>query len=211
MKQGDLASKVGVSQSRLSQWENGDHDPKDNEVLKKLADALETTYEHLKDGVPHTPREPKAEPTGKIKVYGSISAGDGETQHADEFDIDVPAAMAREDFRGLVVEGKSMEPFLYHGDVAIFKVYDGDRTNITRAIELPDGRWTMKFVAKVDGGIKPIPANPEYPVIEGEFRLAGYLVGFVRDVGLEREMRLNPGGLQPKPHEMGELARFLKI
>ncbi len=49
LTQKKLGNKVGVSDVTISRWENGERDPK-TEELKKLAEALETSTDYLLKG-----------------------------------------------------------------------------------------------------------------------------------------------------------------
>jgi transcriptional regulator with XRE-family HTH domain len=46
MRQVELASILGISQSALSYWERGDYEP-DNESLMKIADIFNTSIDYL--------------------------------------------------------------------------------------------------------------------------------------------------------------------
>lgn len=135
-------------------------------------------------------------PTGKVKVYGAVSAGDGNTSTFDPAEVDVPMELCRPDFGALVIEGDSMMDFLHPADVAIFKDWKTEKLGHIVAAELPDGTWVTKHMVFEDGTFKLRSLNGKYPDIQPPFRIAGFLVGLVRDDGPERLIRLNPFGLK---------------
>ena len=139
----------------------------------------------------------QASRTGRVKVYGAVSAGSGNTSHFDSAEVEVPIELSRPDFGALVVEGDSMMDFLHPSDVAIFKDWPTEKLNYIVAAELPDRTWVVKLMVFEDGRFKLRSMNPNYPDIEPPFRISGFLVGFVRDDGPERLIRLNPYGLKP--------------
>lgn len=136
-------------------------------------------------------------PTGTVKIYGNVSAGDGNTSHFDSTEIEVPLELCRPDFGALIVEGDSMMEFLHPSDVAIFKDWPTEKLNHVVAAELPDKTWVVKLMVYEDGAFRLRSMNGNYKDIYPPFRVSGYLVGFVRDDGPERLIRLNPYGLKP--------------
>jgi transcriptional regulator with XRE-family HTH domain len=135
--------------------------------------------------------------TGKVKVYGAISAGEGNTSHFDASEVEVPIELTRPDFGALVIEGDSMMDFLHPSDVAIFRDWQTEKLNHVVAAELPDRTWVVKLMVYEDGAFKLRSLNDKYKDVTPPFRIAGFLVGFVRDDGPERLIRMNPYGLKP--------------
>ena len=140
------------------------------------------------------PTTPQA--TGMVKIYGPISAGGGNVAQVDWSEIEVPIEFSRQDYGGLVVDGDSMMPFLHHGDVCIFKDWQQVKPNHIVAAALPDGSWVVKKAIYRGDRFILESLNPTYDPIESSFKIAGFLVGFVRDDGPERLIRLNPYGLR---------------
>jgi phage repressor protein C with HTH and peptisase S24 domain len=194
MRQGVLAKLIGVSQSRLSGWEQGKHDPYPIGIVNVIAKHLETTPDYLLHG--RRPYAPVAEATGKIKIYGAASAGRGNASSVDGQELDVPIEFARPDYGGLIVEGDSMMPFLHPGDIAIFRDHPEPKPNAIVAAEIPGGEWVIKKAVHTGERYALRSLNPAYEDIKGRFRVYGFLVGFVRDDGPERLIRLNPYGLK---------------
>ena len=210
MKQADLAKRIRVSSSRLSNWENGDHDPSDMEALNRIADALEVSSKWLLTGESDALRSgtgvqlPRTKPelSGKIKLYGRIGANPhGNTSYIDSDEIDVPHELSREDYGGLVVEGDSMLPFLHPSDIVIFRDWPAEKIGHVMAAQLDDGDWVVKLLVYEDGAFRLRSINGRYPDVTDGYRLAGFLVGIVRDDGPERLIRLNRYGLKPDPEK----------
>jgi phage repressor protein C with HTH and peptisase S24 domain len=134
---------------------------------------------------------------GKVKIYGGVSAGEGNTSTIDSNEIEVPLELCRPDFGALIIEGDSMMDFLHPSDVAIFKDWRSEKLNHIVAAELPDKSWVVKLMVYEEGAFRLRSINGAYKDIHPPFRIAGFLVGFVRDDGPERLIRLNPFGLKP--------------
>jgi SOS-response transcriptional repressor LexA len=193
MKQNVLANLIGVSSARLSGWERGIHDPEPMGVINLIAKHLETDSEYLLHGT-RTPRV-KGEESGSVKVYGSVSAGDGNTSNVDSNEIEVPIQFARDDFGALIVEGDSMLPLLHGGDIAIFRDHYHPKPGAIMACEI-EGGWVVKKVVYERDRYVLKSLNPQHPDIVEAFRPTGFLVGIVRDDGPERMIRLNPYGIK---------------
>lgn len=136
-------------------------------------------------------------PSGKVKVYGAISAGEGNTSTFDASEVEVPLELCRPDFGALIIEGDSMMELLHPSDIAIFKDWKSDKLNYVVAAELPDRSWVVKLMVHEEGAFRLRSLNTKYKDIYPPFRIGGFLVGFVRDDGPERLIRLNPYGIKP--------------
>lgn len=195
MKQRTLADLVKVSSARLSGWERGEHDPSPIGVVNLIAKHLEVEVDYLLRGS-RTPRV-KSEESGKVKVYGAVSAGLGNTSTIDGAELDVPIQFARDDFGALVVEGDSMLGLLQGGDIAIFRDHYHPKPDAIMACELTESRqWVVKKVIWKDNRYVLRSLNPSYSDLLDSFRPTGFLVGIVRDDGPERIIRLNPYGIK---------------
>lgn len=173
---------------------------KDRQRLAMALGVADTDLQSVDPAIRHSPLPSlgNLRPTlGKVKVYGAVSAGEGNTSHFDDSEIPVPIELARPDFGALVVEGDSMMDFLHPRDVAIFKDHQTEKLGYIVAAELPNRSWVAKMMVFDDGRFKLRSLNGNYPDIEPPFRISGFLVGFVRDDGPERLIRLNPYGIKP--------------
>lgn len=212
MKQNRLAESTGISQARISGWENGKHDPHPADLINRIARELGVSTQWLVTGdgqgptgfaaTPLTPRT-FSEATGTIKVYGPVQAGNkGNVMAPDLDEIEVPAQFAQPNYGALIVEGDSMLPFLHPSDVVIFKDWAAEKPGHIMAAELEDGTWVVKMLVYDEEQYKLRSLNQKkYQDIATNFRLSGFLVGIVRDDGPERLIRLNPFGLKPDRSE----------
>ena len=209
LSQGEWGARLRRSRPLVGKWETGEREPQDSDI-ELASDISGIPLDWFYDGKPTPPPEPaarradtqegprkglRAEPSGKIKIYSSASAGDGNSSSPDLDELDVPQQFARDDYGALIVEGRSMEPFLEHGDTAIFRDWHEPKPGYVMAVSNEYGEWLIKLVQS-SGKLKSL--NTGYEPLEGQFRFHGFLVGIVRDTGPERMIRLNPFGLKPE-------------
>ena len=152
--QKELAEKLNISNSTLSQYENGQRIPGD-ELKIKMASMFNVTVDYLL-GVTNVKKQ-KGKYV-KIPVLGYITAGS--PTYATENIIDyeeIPEEMAKlGDYFGLRVRGRSMEPRIIEGDVVIVRK-QSDISSRDIAIVFVDGEdATVKQVVKHDTGISLI-------------------------------------------------------
>lgn len=203
LTQEQLANLAGIKRTRLAQYEAGRTEPPPK-VLGMIAKALKVRPSDLfeEDAPPKpvpviTPKPLRSEPTGKLKVYGAISAGDGNIAEVDASELDVPAQFARDDFFGMYIDGDSMADELLPSDLCIFKEWSFFKPGgFVHAAQLESGEWVAKLAVQTAGNVVLRPYNPAYPDINKAFRLTGFLVGLIRDTGAERMIRMNPYGLR---------------
>lgn len=197
LDQKGLADMLGVSRSAVGNWEAEKPTPMPADMRGKVA-ALFPDIPLQSEGGPKLPGVLVPEETGKVKVYGSVSAGDGNTSSVDGAELEVPVQFARQDFGALVVEGDSMMPFLMPSDITIFRDHRQEKVGHIMCAQTAAGEWVVKKLVYESGSFRLRSLNSErnYPDIEPPFTLCGYLVGLVRDEGTERLIRLNPQGLR---------------
>jgi phage repressor protein C with HTH and peptisase S24 domain len=204
-----LARQTGLNHMSLTRWLSDTQHPRRDDVWDVMTTAIEEERVKISGGriveqltlPPDPPKgnamfRTKAEPTGKLKIYGAISAGLGNTSSIDAVEMDVPIQFARDDYGGLIIEGNSMEPFLRPSDVAIFRDWYAEKPGHVVAAQLGTGEYVAKFMDTTRHGYRLRSFNPEYPDILDNFRILGFLVGYIRDDGPERIIRLNPYGLK---------------
>ena len=170
LTQKELATKVGVSEATISRWESGEIKNMKRKFVGALADALEVSPLLFMDW----PEEKAAEENKKapackgnrIPVLGRVAAGIPieAVQDIEDYE-DIPASWGdpREYF-ALKIQGHSMEPRIWDGDVVIAKkMADVDSGSV--AVVFVDGEdATVKQIKKSDEGITLIGWNPAvYP------------------------------------------------
>lgn len=191
--QAALAKMIGVSRSTIANYESGSTIPPD--TLAKLRRLMpDEPLNEREESVRLT--RPSKQPVRKLKIYGSISAGDGNVSAFDADEYYIPVDLARDDYGGLVIDGDSMEPLLHAGDLAIFRDWKHPKLHSVMAAQLPDSTWVCKQLVYRDGQIVLHSLNETYKDISGPYTVSGFLVGYIRDLGPERIIRINPYGIK---------------
>lgn len=155
LSQTALAKIFGVSQQAVAKWENGKSFP-ESQIIVKLAqyfgistDLLLGVTDDIRANLP------------RVQVIGSVKAG--YNMLADEVDLGSELADVNDpqEYRYLVVEGDSMEPHIYEGDLALVKIQpvleNGDL-----GVMIYNGEATLKRYRRQSWGIILEPFNPEY-------------------------------------------------
>jgi len=194
--QRDAARILEINEGTYRSYEYGKSSlPTDH--AKLLAAEYGISWHELYAKLPRTIADSDEQP--KIKVYGRISAGEGNTESWDQNEEEpVPVDLCRPDYGALRVAGSSMLPFLHPGDLAIFKDHPEPKPNAVMAAEVEDG-WVVKLCVYDSTQSRFVlrSLNPNFPDVTGSIRFGGYIVGYIRDEGPERTIRLNPHGLRP--------------
>jgi repressor LexA len=184
----ELGNLVGVSESTISLYETGKHEP-DIITMGRIADALSVSVDELlgRDtlGVlgilPVTPRA--------VPILGDIACGTPITAEQNiEGYADLPEGVWA-DF-ALRCKGDSMEPTFLDGDLVLIR-QEGDVSDGRIAAVLLDSETdteaTLKRVHHVPGGLILIPDNQKKygpRTFQGseaaKIRILGVAVGYVR-------------------------------
>jgi repressor LexA len=184
----ELGNLVGVSESTISLYETGKHEP-DIITMGRIADALSVSVDELlgRDtlGVlgilPVTPRA--------VPILGEIACGVPITAEQNiEGYADLPEGV-RADF-ALRCKGDSMEPTFLDGDLVLIR-HEGDVSDGRIAAVLLDAETdteaTLKRVHHVPGGLILIPDNQKKygpRTFQGseaaKIKILGVAVGYVR-------------------------------
>jgi len=149
----ELAKKLGVTRGAVSNWARGDRFPKDEQIIKKIAEILGITEQDLFDPskklqiLKEVLKNPTKEALELIKAQypaisetievpilsHEVSAGNGlepfETEVIDTLIIDKEKLLPQyspERLEGLRVRGNSMEPYIRDGDKVIIYRYNFD-------------------------------------------------------------------------------------
>ena len=184
----ELGNLVGVSESTISLYETGKHEP-DIITMGRIADALSVSVDELlgRDtlgvlGI--LPVNPRAVP-----IMGDIACGVPITAEQNiEGYADLPEGV-RADF-ALRCKGDSMEPTFLGGDLVLIRqeedVSDGRIAAVLLDAET-DTEATLKRVHHVPGGLILIPDNQKKygpRTFQGseaaKIRILGVAVGYVR-------------------------------
>lgn len=160
--QQELANKLYVNQTAVSQWERGVTVPS-SPLLLKLSQMYNVSTDYLlgKD-------VPMASSTDKkgisIPVLGDVAAGIPIEAIQDIVDYEeIGSAMADTgEFFGLRLKGASMEPRMKDGDVVIVRKQDTAETGDIAVVMVNGDSATVKRIKKEPSGITLIPNNPAY-------------------------------------------------
>lgn len=193
--QKELAERLGVGESTISQYENGHREP-DTEMLLKLAEAFDTTIDYLLRG--HTSYAPEiTEDTVTLGVLGDVAAGYGRIATADLTgeQIEIPREWLHgrpaSDYFALRVIGGSMYPLYMDGDIVIvLRQSTMNRSGEIGVVVYEDELATLKKIEYVTGEdwMRLLPVNPNYEpiMVEGEdlthCRVLGIPVKLIRDI-----------------------------
>ncbi|MDO5484178.1 MAG: helix-turn-helix transcriptional regulator [Desulfovibrionaceae bacterium] len=175
MRKGDLAGRVGVSQTTIQQYENGQL-PK-GEYAVRLAQVLQCSLDWLLAGLGGSPEA--APLPGELlmvpMVEARLSAGNGSFETGGEVERHYafrqdflcrkgnPAAMVL-----LRVSGDSMQPRILHNDVVLIDQSQNEPVpGRIYAVGVEDMVY-LKIVNAVPGRLILSSANPDYPPIETE-------------------------------------------
>ena len=211
-KQTWLAEQLGISQSRLSNWERGKHDPSSSEI-KKIAKVLGVAEEVLTDGVAQPPlsvresglsypRIPVGFPKAKIRYAGDVPAGDwGDPLASEEF-VEIESEFEHPKRFECRVVGMSCYPALHPGDQTIWHSdLNPPPGHIVLAQRKGDHGCTVKELVwdeKLGRNVLH-PLNGSESPEDGEgWGVIARLVAVIRTVdGLKKTWYL-PSGIRPK-------------
>lgn len=161
MKQIDLAKRLNVRQTTISNWETGRTEP-DSATLQKLAVLFDVSVDYI---LGHSLTKHISKTGGlRIPVLGDVAAGipiEAVQDIVDYEEIDAAMASSGEYF-GLRIKGSSMEPRMREGDVVIVRKQDYADTGDTAVVLVNGDSATVKKIKKGPDGLYLIPTNPAY-------------------------------------------------
>lgn len=176
MTQKELAEKLGVKNTSVSNWENGNNSI-DIDTLLKACEILGVTitdmygaYATSTGNLTFTGKSP-SEKRKRIPVYGNIAAGVPieevkDIEDWEDFEIN---GNNGHDYIALRIKGDSMSPRICDGDIIIIRLQPTIENGELAAVRVNDGFTdsvdaTCKRVKFTDdGGIMLVSLNPEFP------------------------------------------------
>ena len=165
MTQSELAKKLGLAPSTIGMYERAEREP-DFETLEKISDFFSVNMNTLLGK--ETPFAVGKNSIGvKIPVLGKVAAGIPITAVENILDYEeIPSGMASSgDYVALRIEGSSMEPRMYQGDVVIVRVQNTVEHGEVAVVMVGGSEATVKKVQFKKDGILLQPFNPSYEPI----------------------------------------------
>ncbi len=184
MTQTQLAARLKVNQTAVSQWERALTSPS-HEALLALSEIFGVSLDYLlgrKSGA-------------TVNVYGTVPAGIPMEAIEDVIDTEeIPSEwlMGGKMYFGLKVRGDSMFPKYMDGDTIIVKKQSNCESGDDCVVYVNGYEATLKKVLFIDnGGLQLVPLNSNYPPIsfsrkevsELPVMIAGVVVEIRRKVG----------------------------
>lgn len=202
----ELAAKIGIKRSAVTQWELGITQPNGQNLLK-LAESLScdpklftNDFASAKDAPPqNTINEPRGDYLPQIirrvPVISDIAAGlwreSQDTFHPGDADLwqDTTAKVSNQSF-ALRVEGKSMQnpngnPSIPHGSIVIVDPEIEAMSGSIVVAKLPDSnRTTIKRLIYDGGDVFLEPLNPDYKtmLIDDNCIIVGVVKQVIQDI-----------------------------
>ena len=193
--QATLAEELGVAQSTISGWENGNVQ-KSAEDAVRLADLFGVSVDYLLGRVDTDTSTITNDAVVDFPVITSITGGfDTPLQFHEEGEIiTLPIKMLKgrpaDDFFVLKVAGNSMYPRMLDGDKVLVLRRKSVDNGSTAVIMFDSNRATLKkvFCSADENFVDFVPFNPEYEtrrMFENEMnsvRIVGRAVKLIRDI-----------------------------
>lgn len=203
LKQREIEKLCGVSNSYLSQLENGQRGIPSPDIIKKLAPVLKISYEKLLVVAGYLPsaslpsQPPNAIPFDEttmvsFPVYGRIAAG-SPIKALEEVEEYVPMdtrffnmdGYTKDDFFFLRINGHSMEPTICHNDLVLIRRQPTVDNNEIAAVLYNHEDATVKRIMVAEDKIILCSDNKAYqPVIyrASECHIIGKVLKKIGDV-----------------------------
>jgi repressor LexA len=157
LSQADLAKRLHVHQTAVSQWENDRTSP-DSDLLPLIADIFEISVDQLLG------RESKQKKAIKrtVPVLGTIPAGipiEAIEEVLDYEDLSPEEANDGYEYFGLRIRGNSMYPEYQDGDTIIVRKQDTAETGDDAVVMVNGDDATFKRIKRDTQGIILMPIN----------------------------------------------------
>lgn len=162
LKQKYLFEQIGKSPVLFNDWKNGKSKPTD-EVLKNIADVLDTTPEYLLGKTDRKEKTPRKRGV-KIPVFGNVAAGIPIEAIEDIEDYEeITEEMARDgEYFALRIKGDSMMPRIIEGDVIIVRKQPAVESGDLAVVLVNGSDATCKKVVIGKNELSLISFNPVY-------------------------------------------------
>ncbi|MBQ5667061.1 MAG: helix-turn-helix domain-containing protein [Oscillospiraceae bacterium] len=165
LTQAELAKKLGVAPSTVGMYERGQREP-DFETLEKIANYFSVNM-NTRLGKENETDIVSTSHGIKIPVLGKVAAGIPITAVENILDYEeISSEMASSgEYVALKIQGSSMEPRMFEGDVVIVRVQSSVEHGEVAVVMVDGGEATVKKVQFQSSGILLQPFNPSYEPI----------------------------------------------
>lgn len=155
--QNDLAEYVGVSKTTVSEWISAKKYPR-IEKIQAISDFFDVYRTDI------TEEQTKDSKGIRIPVLGRVIAGIPIEAVEEIIDYEeISEQIARSgDYFALQIQGDSMEPRMYEGDVVIVRKQEEINSGEIAIVLVNGDEATVKRVRILDNGIMMIPFNSKY-------------------------------------------------
>lgn len=163
LSQQEIADLMQIDRSTYTRYEIGSIQP-DNTKLIQLATILDVSVDFLLD----RPNNPDTSNDRRlIPVLGEVPAGHPieAFEQIEEYIDYSPTFVQHGELFALRVKGKSMEPNIQSGDIAVVLKQDYCDSGDVAVVRVNDTEVTVKKVKKQANGILLIPGNPSFETV----------------------------------------------
>lgn len=161
LTQGELASRLNVTQQAIAKWESGRALP-EPETISRIAGFFGVTTDYLLD---MTDAFTTRGPISSVRIIGTVRAG----YNAFALEEDLGSALAEvkdaEGYRYLVVKGDSMAPYIREGDLALVRLQFELKNGDVGVVIYGEGEATLKKYYSSDGAVTLVPFNDAYETL----------------------------------------------
>ena len=194
LTQEDMAKAVGAK--NLGQYKNWEY--KLANPPEQVVDKAETLLFTQNQGQPGLLKLRRM-PMTTIRLVGSVSAGDGASDHEEEMEASIPAHMGGDDVAGWRAEGDSMMPWIQPRDIILARESKERRPNLAHLVRTREGIRVKMLVYDQGKGWQYHSLNPSYPdePLKDEDEIIGYVTGLYRFEGGTEIIINNWHGLRP--------------
>jgi repressor LexA len=181
MSQANLAKRLGVSQTAVSQWETNKNYP-DINTIKELAEIFSVTTDYLLNV-----DSSKLKKDNEIIVYNRVPAGVEWANIQDKFgyeEIGMKMLQSGKSYVGMSVRDDEMAPIFMEGDVLIIEVRDNCENGDYALVQSHADDGMIRRVFYQNNGILVQPVSYQG---EGDFYITNSrerlnILGVVRQV-----------------------------
>lgn len=157
-----LGEIIGVSESAVSQYENGKRQP-DNETLIKIANCFGVTVDYILG----RNNDYSSSNVVRVPVLGLVAAGipiEAIENIIDYEEISSEQLNSDYEYFGLKIKGDSMSPRIQDGDVVIVRKQSDVDTGDVAIVCVNGDNATCKQIKKHADGISLIPYNTAHEI-----------------------------------------------